>query len=156
MSDLLISSHHKFRKGCSTISALLSLVRMITNVFENRGSVMLSLYDLSKAFDVVSHDSRIAKIQMYKIAGAVLRSKYCGLFGGSEVVGLIKRSFFCREIDCSWGASRLCSGTAVINDLCLKGHTLLFANNTTLFTSGLVCLLVTVITATSKSRIYCN
>lgn len=55
-NNLLTDSQHGFRKGRSTTTALISLVDEITEAFENKESVQLIRCDLSKHFDLLSHD----------------------------------------------------------------------------------------------------
>lgn len=63
-NDLMNTAQVGFRKGCSTTSALLSLVRMITDAFEYRGSVMWPELIWPEAFYVASYDILVAKIQI--------------------------------------------------------------------------------------------
>ncbi|XP_054278295.1 uncharacterized protein LOC128996829 [Macrosteles quadrilineatus] len=72
-NDLFNDSQHGFKAGRSTTSALLSLVKNISDAFES-DSVHLSLCDLSKVFDVVSHDILLSKLGKYGVTGVVRKS----------------------------------------------------------------------------------
>ena len=54
-----------FRKNKSTISELLTLFDSLLEGKENRKEIMVILYDLSAAFDTVSHDILLAKLKVY-------------------------------------------------------------------------------------------
>lgn len=117
---LFIGAHYGFRRGRSTTSVLLSLVSVKTNAFESRESVMINLCDLnlSKAFDVVSHDILISKLKRYGINRAVLQGVEDYLADRQQLVSLKGASFTLSSI--------------MINNLSLSGQTILFADNTTL------------------------
>jgi len=53
-----------FRKGCSTISALLKVTDDIKKAMDNRSVTILALLDLSKAFDCVHHELLILKLRL--------------------------------------------------------------------------------------------
>ncbi|XP_054289373.1 uncharacterized protein LOC129004771 [Macrosteles quadrilineatus] len=137
--DLLNNAQHGFRSGRSTTTALLNLAEIITDAFENSESVQLDLCDLSKAFDVVSHDILVAKLSKYGISGMVLktlagyledRKQIVSLSGASSRVGVLLHGVPQGSV---LGPLLF---TVMVNDLSLNGHTLLFADDTTLFSRG--------------------
>ena len=54
-----------FRKNKSTISELLTLFNTILEAKEKRKEILVLLYDLSAAFDTVSHEILLKKLQIY-------------------------------------------------------------------------------------------
>ena len=64
-NGLLGSFQYGFRKGKSTISELLTLFDTLLEAKENRKEILLILYDLSAAFDCISHETLVAKMEIY-------------------------------------------------------------------------------------------
>ena len=64
-NNLLGSYQFGFRKGKSTVSELLQLFDCILEAKDKRKEVMLLMYDLSAAFDTVSHKTLINKLKIY-------------------------------------------------------------------------------------------
>lgn len=71
--DLLSANQFGFCHGRSTIKALEYIVSQIIDAFENKSYVSLTLCDLSKAFDIVSHELVLQKLSLYGIGKQVLR-----------------------------------------------------------------------------------
>ena len=64
-NKLLGSFHFGFRKNKSTVSELLTLFDTILEAKENKKEIMVLLYDLSGAFDTVSHEMILSKLEIY-------------------------------------------------------------------------------------------
>ena len=64
-NNLLGAFQFGFRKYKSTISELLTLFDSLLEGKENRKEIMIILYDLSAAFDTVSHDILLEKLKAY-------------------------------------------------------------------------------------------
>ena len=64
-NDLLGPFQFGFRKYKSTISELITLFDSLLEGKENRKEIMIILYDLSVAFDTVSHDILLEKLKIY-------------------------------------------------------------------------------------------
>lgn len=58
-----------FQKGKSTIDAILSIVESIVDGLEKGDHVEITLFDLSKAFDCVSHDILLSKLEAIGMRG---------------------------------------------------------------------------------------
>ena len=64
-NNLFGSYQFGFRRGKSTISELLQLFDNILEAKDQRKEILLLMYDLSAAFDTVSHDNLINKLKIY-------------------------------------------------------------------------------------------
>lgn len=67
-SNLLNSSQFGFRSNLSTTVAIGHLSRFVQRCFEEKSYALASFFDLSKAFDCVSHDLLTLKLQEYNIS----------------------------------------------------------------------------------------
>ena len=62
-----------FRQNKSTISELLTLFENLLEAKEDRSFIMLLMYDLSAAFDTVSHDILCQKLRIYGFDNAAMK-----------------------------------------------------------------------------------
>lgn len=97
--QILHYSQYGFRSGRSTIDAVTKLVGDIVGGLEDSRSTSVTLFDLSKAFDCVSHETLLIKLEHYGIRGLSLdfftsylshRYQSVHLNGGSSDWSLIK------------------------------------------------------------------
>ena len=72
-NNLLGAFQFGFRKYKSTISELLTLFDSLLEGKENRKEIMIILYDLSAAFDTVSHDILLEKLKAYGFDDSALK-----------------------------------------------------------------------------------
>lgn len=72
-NKLLDNSQFGFRKNCSTVLAVSRVVRGIVEGFEEGKLTTLTLCDLTKAFDCVSHDLLLEKLYFYGVRGVPLK-----------------------------------------------------------------------------------
>ena len=72
-NNLLGPFQFGFRKYKSTISELLTLFDSLLEGKENRKEMMIILYDLSAAFDTVSHDILLKKLEAYGFDESALK-----------------------------------------------------------------------------------
>lgn len=69
----LKSNQHGYRNGKSTVTAAMELLHFVTEALDRREEALVSLCDLSKAFDLVSHDILLQKLDRYGVRGIPLR-----------------------------------------------------------------------------------
>nr|CAH7729526.1 unnamed protein product [Callosobruchus chinensis] len=70
--SLIHKQQFGFRKGLSTLGALYGIVKSIIDGFEHKEYSALTMVDLSKAFDCVSHELLLIKLERYGIRGSPL------------------------------------------------------------------------------------
>jgi len=71
--DLIMSSQHGFRRGCSCVTNLLAFLDKVTSYRDDKESVDIIFLDFAKAFDKVPHSRLISKIIAHGIDGGVAR-----------------------------------------------------------------------------------
>lgn len=138
-NNLFLDRQHGFRRGRSTASAVLSLVEKITGAFEDRESVSITLCDLSKAFDCVSHRLLLRKIAHYGISDKVHSMLASYLVNRKQMVVLDGARSTLKSLNHGVPQGSVLGPLLfliLVNDLVLDGRTLLFADDTTLVTRG--------------------
>ncbi|XP_039297925.1 uncharacterized protein LOC120354625 [Nilaparvata lugens] len=70
---LLVPVQFGFRRGRSTVSAVQTLIQSVLEAFENGRSSSLLLCDLSRAFDCVSHNILLGKLEKYGLGVGAVR-----------------------------------------------------------------------------------
>jgi len=71
-SNLLYTNQFGFRSGYSTEHALLTLIDTITSAINKNNYVCSILIDVKKAFDAISHDIWLSKLENYGFRGHTL------------------------------------------------------------------------------------
>lgn len=138
-SSLFTDDQHGFRKNRSTTTAVLKLVDKITNYFDAREMVNLTLCDLSKAFDCISHDVLLKKMERYGIHGVALKTFQNYLEGRKQIVSIKGAISGDLGIDLGVPQGSILGPVLFlifINDLGMDGKTLIFADDTTLITNA--------------------
>lgn len=72
-NNFLDQEQHGFRKGKSTVTALIKFTESVVNSIENKNKVSGVFMDLSNAFDSLSHELLLGKLQKLGITGVCLR-----------------------------------------------------------------------------------
>jgi len=67
--NLLSSSQYGYRPGRSTTSAIMDMIEAILNGFESGFSCVATMFDLTRAFDCVSHTLLLQKLEKYGVRG---------------------------------------------------------------------------------------
>jgi len=86
-NQLLQHEQYGYRKGLSTTHALTDFIRKILEEWNNRESVVVSLCDLSKAFDCLPHQMLLYKLNHYGVKGKendIMASYLNGLITGCK------------------------------------------------------------------------
>lgn len=67
--NIIVERQFGFRKNCSTTLACFSLVKLITEALDKKMSALSVFLDMSKAFDFVSYERLLYKLERYGIRG---------------------------------------------------------------------------------------
>ena len=81
-------SQHGFRKHLSTVTQLITSIQDWATTLEQRGLTDVILLDFSKAFDKVSHQHLLAKLNYYGIRGSTLSWIHAFLANRSQSVSV--------------------------------------------------------------------
>lgn len=139
-NNLLTCMQHGFRRNKSTVTAVQALIKKVYDAFEDHESVILTLCDLTKAFDCTSHRILLLKLENYGMSGPVLATLQSYLSERSQVVTVRGASSQVRSI-----AHGVPQGSILgpllflilVNDLNTREtNALLYADDTTLITTG--------------------
>jgi hypothetical protein len=146
-NNILVSGQYGFRGNVSTESATFKLTDSILRAWNNKEYVMGLFCDLTKAFDCVSHELLISKLEFYGVNGSILNCLKSYLYNRKQRVLLKFDSS--PNIWSDWETIRhgVPQGSVLgsllfnvhINDFpCIIGkvsHTILFADDTNILVS---------------------
>lgn len=140
--DVINKHQHGFRRNHSTSTALADVLDYITLQLDKKLSVFALFVDIAKAFDSLSHDILLAKLEHYGIRGVALdwfSSYLLGRFQYTEING--RKSLFKSIISGVPQGSVLGPYLYLIyaNDifyLCPEAKCVLFADDSTILTSN--------------------
>lgn len=141
INGILSSSQYGFQKGLSTINAVEDVMNYVLKGFEDKHYVHATMLDLSKAFDVVSHDILVQKLEFYGIVNDELNLFRSYLTDRYQLVKIgYQRSSLLKVMNGVPQGSVLGPFLFIIfiNDLprFLSSKCVLYADDTTLLTSG--------------------
>lgn len=138
-NNLFSESQHGFRRNRTTVTAVLELVGAVLEAFEAGDSVALTLADLSKAFDCVSHSQLLGKLQSYGVGGVVLQVFRSYLTNRNQVLCIKGAKSRPLPIKCGVPQGSVIGPVlflVTVNDLDRLGDLLLFADDTTIYSRG--------------------
>ncbi|KAK9708939.1 Reverse transcriptase (RNA-dependent DNA polymerase) [Popillia japonica] len=93
-NNIFTPVQHGYISGKSTITALAEAVSEILAAKDNQENVEMVLCDLSKAFDTVSHDLLLAKLQYYGLRGMAHKLLRSYLQDRSQDYGKSKKGIY--------------------------------------------------------------
>jgi hypothetical protein len=72
-NDILVPEKYGFHKDASIQTAVFSLTDIVHKAWNDKEHVVGIFYDLTKAFDCVTHDILIQKLKMCGVKGHILK-----------------------------------------------------------------------------------
>lgn len=99
-NKFLTSAQFGFRKGLSTIHAVIRLTEEILDCYEKKDFAAVTFCDLSKAFDCVSHNLLLEKLEHYKVQGFALSVLKTYLQNRFQYVSCNNTKSSCLEVSC--------------------------------------------------------
>ena len=73
LGDILCSNKHGFRKNLSCDTQLITTIHGLSQIIDNGDCVQMATLDFAKAFDKVSHQLLVEKMQAYKVPSQIVR-----------------------------------------------------------------------------------
>lgn len=140
---ILNDSQYGFRKNRSTIKAVLRVVEDVVEGLERGTYTAVTLCDLSKAFDCISHETLLEKLSVYGVRGTPLLLIKSYLTNRSQCVTFNNNISDFKSISRGVPQGSVLGPllfVIYINDLCyhmLPDGCILFADDTTLSCSGI-------------------
>ena len=140
-NNILCKEQYGFRKKKSTSDAVNELLNKIYNAINRKEHLGAVFLDLSKAFDTVSHDVLLSKLEHYGIRGTPLKLLESYLSNRHQFVTVNGHKSETKEISIGVPQGSVLGPLLFliyINDLPLSTEnmkSILFADDTTLFTS---------------------
>lgn len=135
------NSQYGFRPGKSTIQAVHKIVEEILKAFEEKETVSMVLFDLTKAFDCIPFDVLIKKLEFYGITGNALNIFKSYITNRRQFVSIKSTNSSIREVKTGVPQGSVLGPflfLIAVNDLPINIHidTVLYADDTTIFKSG--------------------
>ena len=87
-NNILANEQFSFCDGVSTESAIFKLIMLIFSAWNNKEYITGLFCDLTKAFDSVSHELLILKLEFYGVKGCILNGLKCYLHNGKQRIVL--------------------------------------------------------------------
>lgn len=140
--NIISMSQYGFRKNCSTVKALITLINNIVEGLEEGVSTHAVLCDLSKAFDCVNVEILLLKLEHYGIRGNVLNLLRSYLSHRSQFVSFNGGFSELRDVICGVPQGSVLGPLLFliyVNDLPVSlgnSKCVLYADDTTLFAKG--------------------
>jgi hypothetical protein len=139
-NNLLSRPQYGFRSGTSTSPAIVCIAEEVCEVFEAGESLSLTLCDLSRAFDCVSHEVLLLdKLRCYGVRGVTHRLFQSYLARRTQMFSIAGANSFEPQVQCGVPQGSVPGPLlflVLINDIDDSSTRVLFADDTTLHTRG--------------------
>lgn len=140
--SFLYAKQYGFRKKSNTLSATNDLINKLRTSIDNRNYVIAILIDLQKAFDTVSHEILLKKIEKTGVTGPALKLIKSYLSNRKQYVNIGDKNSQLESINYGVPQGSILGPLLFqiyINDICqlkLHGEIFLYADDTAIFYFG--------------------